>query len=143
MPSQSSSSPCPGVSLACLPLLPNAPLKGICGFCPARICQVIRSLSPYKVLGPDKIPNIVLIKCCDTLIDHLFFIFKAVFKLNTYHPCWLELITLVLRKIGKTSYDVAKSYRGLNIGTGLPTVLPKQVTWVWVQYWVLAHQGIL
>ena len=87
------------------------PLKGIRSFSRARIRQVIRTLSPYKAPGPDKIPNLVLIKCCKTLIDHLFYIFKAVFELDTYHPRWLESVTLVLRKIGKTSYDVAKSYR--------------------------------
>jgi hypothetical protein len=28
------------------------------------------------------------------LIDHLFFIFRAVFELKVYHPRWLESITL-------------------------------------------------
>jgi len=37
-------------------------------FSRARIRQVIHSLSPYKVPGPDKIPNIVLMKCCVTLL---------------------------------------------------------------------------
>ena len=66
--------------------------------------------SPYKAPGPDKIPNIVLMKCSDALINHFFYIFRAVFKLKVYHPSWLESITLVLQKIGKTSYDVAKLY---------------------------------
>ena len=96
-------------------------LKGIRSFSWARIRQVIHTLSPYKAPGPDKIPNIVLIKCCDTLIDHLFFIFKAVFEFNTYHPRWLESVTLVLCKISKTSYDVAKSYRPI----GLIDTIPK------------------
>jgi hypothetical protein len=96
------------------------PLKGIRSFSRARIQQVIRSLSPYKEPGSDKIPNIILIKCCD-LIDHLFFIFKAVFELDVYHPRWLESVTLVLRKIGKTLYDVAKSYRPI----GLIDTIPK------------------
>ena len=78
-------------------------------------------LSPYKAPGLDKIPNIILIKCCNTLIDHLFFIFKAVFELDTYHPCWLESVTLVLLKIGKTSYDIAKSYHPI----GLIDTIPK------------------
>ena len=97
------------------------PLKGICGFSWARIRQVIHSLSPYKAPRPDKIPNIIPIKCCKALIDHLFFIFKAVFELNTYHLHWLESVTLVLCKIGKTSYDVAKSYRPI----GLINTIPK------------------
>ena len=69
----------------------------------------------------DKIPNIILIKCCEALIDHLYFIFKAVFELNTYHPRWLKSITLVLHKIGKTSYNVAKSYHLI----GLIDTIPK------------------
>ena len=86
------------------------PLKGIRCFSWSRICQVICSLSLYKAPGPDKIPNTVLINCCDALIDHLYFIFRAVFDLNTYHPRLLESIMLMLCKVGKTSYDVAKSY---------------------------------
>jgi hypothetical protein len=75
------------------------PLNGLCFFSRVRIRQVICLLSPYKVPGLDKIPNIVLMKCVDALIDHLFFIFRAVLKLKVYHPNWLESITLVLHKI--------------------------------------------
>jgi hypothetical protein len=66
--------------------------------------------SPCKAPGPDKIPNIVLMKCSDALINHFFYIFRAVFKLKVYHPSWLESITLVLQKIGKTSYNMVKLY---------------------------------
>ena len=99
------------------------PLKGPRFFSKERIRQVIRSLSPYKAPGPDKIPNIVLMKCADMLIDHLFYIFRAVFKLTVYHPRWLESITLVLRKIGKTTYDVAKSYWPIGLIATIPKVL--------------------
>ena len=92
-------------------------------FSRARIHQVIKSLSPYKALGPDKIHNVVLMKCVETLIDHLFFIFRAVFELTVYHPTWRELIMLVLGKIGKTSYDVAKSYRPIGLIDMIPKVL--------------------
>ena len=84
--------------------------KGVRFFSRAHICQVISSLSPYKAPGPDQIPNVVLMKCCDNIIDHLFYIFRAIIELNVYHPRWLESTTLVLRKIGKPSYDVAKAY---------------------------------
>ena len=100
-----------------------SPLKGPRFFSRSRIRQVIRSLSPYKAPGPDKIPNIVLMKCVDTLIDHLFYVFRAVFELTVYHPRWLESITLVLRKIGKTSYDVAKAYRPIGLIDTIPKVL--------------------
>jgi hypothetical protein len=64
----------------------------------------------------------VLIKCCDVLIDHSFFIFRAVIEHNVYHPRWLESITPVLRKIGKSSYDVAKSYRPIGLIDTIPKV---------------------
>jgi Reverse transcriptase (RNA-dependent DNA polymerase) len=97
------------------------PLKGIRFYSRARIQQVFKTFSPYKAPGQDKIPNVVYIKCMDALIDHLFFIYRAIFKLNTYHPRWLELLTLVLRKTGKTDYSIAKAYRPI----GLIDTLPK------------------
>ena len=61
-------------------VLPNTdyppPLKGVCYFSRACICQVISSLSPYKAPGPDQIPNVVLIKCCNSIIDHLFYVLE-------------------------------------------------------------------
>ena len=110
------------------------PLKGPRFFSRARIRQVIRALSPYKAPGPDKIPNVVLMKCVESLIDHLFFIFRAVFELTVYYPRWRESITLVLRKIGKTTYDVAKSYRPIGLIDTIPKVLstlcPKHISYL-------------
>ena len=87
-------------------------LKGPRYFSRDRIRQVIRTLSPFKAPGPDKIPNVVLMKCTD-----------ALFELTVYHPRWLESIMLILRKIGKTSYDVAKSYRPIGLIDTIPKVL--------------------
>ena len=63
----------------------------------------------------------MLIKCCEALIDHLYFIFKAVCKFNMYHPRWLESIIIILHNISKTSYNVAKSYHSI----GLINTIPK------------------
>ena len=73
---------------SCLPLNPEYPmlLKEVRFFSRARIRQVICTLSSYKAPGPDKIPNVVLIKCCDVIIDYLFYVFRAVFEHNVYHP---------------------------------------------------------
>ena len=117
---------------------PNAvypePLKGIKFFSRARIRQVFKTLSPYKAPGQDQIPNVVLIKCVDALIDHIFFIYRAVFELKVYHPAWLQSITLVLRKIGKASYDVAKAHRPIGlidtIPKGLSTLVCKHVSYL-------------
>jgi len=99
----------------------SMPLKGIKFFSRACIQQVFKTFSPYKAPGQDKIPNVVYMKCMDALIDHIFFIYRAIFELNTYHPRWLESLTLVLRKIGKTDYNIAKVYRPI----GLIDTLPK------------------
>src|ERR1700691_860081 len=91
-------------------------------------------LSPYKALGGDGILNVVLIKCVDTLIDHIFYIYRAVFELKVYHPAWLESLTLVLHKIGKTNYDVAKAYRPIGfinmILKGLLTLVCKHMSYL-------------
>ena len=109
------------------------PLKGVRFFSRARIRQVINLLSPYKAPGPNQIPNMVLIKCCNTIIDHLFFIFRAVIELNVYHPCWLESTTLVLRKIGKLSYDMAKAYSPIGLLDTIPnfsTLCTKHISYL-------------
>ena len=96
------------------------PLKGIKFFSRARIRQVFKTLSPYKAPGPDQIPNVVLTKCVDALIDHIFYIYRAVLELKVYHPAWLEILTLVLRKIGKPDYNVAKAYRPIGLIDTIP-----------------------
>ena len=90
-------------------------LKGIHFFSRVWIHQVICTPSPYKSPGPNQISNVVLIKCCNVLIDHLFFILRAVFEHDVYHPWWLESTTLVLKKIGKPAYDVAKAYHPIGL----------------------------
>lgn len=86
------------------------PLPGIKFFSRDRIREAVRGLSPYKAPGISKIQNVVLTKCIDALMDHLYYIFRAIFKLGIYPPSWLESVTVVLRKQGKTAYDVAKAY---------------------------------
>ncbi|EIM91022.1 uncharacterized protein STEHIDRAFT_40474, partial [Stereum hirsutum FP-91666 SS1] len=71
----------------------------------------VRRLSPYKAPGPDGIPNVVLMKCIDVILERLYFIFRAVFTLQTYYGPWKEFLTVVLRKFGRAAYDLAKSFR--------------------------------
>jgi len=42
-------------------------------------------LKPYKAPGPDTIPNIVLSKCADLLVNRLFHIYSAILKLGIYY----------------------------------------------------------
>jgi hypothetical protein len=76
-----------------------------------QVSRVISKLSPYKTPGPDGIPNIVFKQCTDILIDHLYHIYNASLQNGYYFPSWLESLTAVIRKPGRQSYDVPKSYR--------------------------------
>ena len=40
--------------------------------------RIIKRLSPYKALGPDRIPNIILQKCFAIVTDQLLNIYKAI-----------------------------------------------------------------
>ncbi|KAG5735422.1 hypothetical protein E4T56_gene12779 [Termitomyces sp. T112] len=103
--------PSPSVPLSAYP----RPLPAFPGLSRDRILVAIGNLPPFKAPGPDGIPNIVLKQCADALIDHLFFIFVAVFELGVYHPSWLESTTLVLCKPGKPAYNVTKAYRPIGL----------------------------
>lgn len=91
------------------------PLPGILFFTRARIRAAITTLKPHKAPGPNGIPNIVLKQCAEILVDHLFYIYRAVLELDVYHDSWLISTTLVLRKPGKPAYNVAKAYRPIGL----------------------------
>ena len=76
-----------------------------------QIKQAAAKLNAYKAPGPDRIPNVVLRECIGTLTDHLYFIFRVIFELSVYPDEWRESITVVLRKLGKPSYEDPKAYR--------------------------------
>jgi len=59
-----------------------------------QIREIAKLLKPHKAPGPDSISNVILIKCIDTLVDHLFFIYRAAVEHNFYHDCWLLSTTL-------------------------------------------------
>ncbi|KZP05446.1 hypothetical protein FIBSPDRAFT_710033, partial [Athelia psychrophila] len=79
------------------------------------ILQTISNLKPYKAPGPDGIPNVVYKKCADLLIDHLYYIYRVIREHNTFHHRWLVTLTLVLRKGGKTRYDMASAHRPIGL----------------------------
>ena len=49
------------------------------------------------------------------LIDHLYFIYKAVLEHNTYHERWLTSTILILCKIDKPAYNVMKAYQPIGL----------------------------
>ena len=97
----------PTVPLTCYP----QPANIFKYFTRDQIKRTANGLDAYKAPGPDGIPNVVLKKSIDLIVDHLFFIFRAIFELEIYPEEWKESKTVVLRKPGKPSYEVPKAYR--------------------------------
>ena len=83
----------------------------------------IVKLAPYKAHGPDGIPNIVLQKCADLLLERLMKIYRAILDLGIYFDPWREFTTIVLRKPGKPSYEVPKAYRPIALISTMAKVL--------------------
>ena len=86
------------------------------------VCQIKR-LSPFKTCSPDEVPNVVLQKCIEQILDHLIHLFRGIFTLRTYFQGWQEFTTAVLRKPGKTDYEVPKAYRPIALLCTIPKVL--------------------
>ena len=88
-----------------------------------QIRRHLGKLKPYKAPGPDTIPNIVLSKCADILVNRLYHIFTAIIKLGIYHDPWKHFTTVVLRKPGKPKYNVPKAYRPIALLNTLAKLL--------------------
>ena len=76
-----------------------------------QVAKHLAKLKPYKAPGPDGIPNVVLTKCADMLVDRLFYIYEAMIIRELFYEPWKEFTTVVLRKPGKPKYNVPKAYR--------------------------------
>ena len=76
-----------------------------------QIKRQLRRIKPYKAPGPDGIPNIVLTKCSDLLLDRLLQIYTAIYEKKLHYDPWKHFTTVVLRKPGKPRYDIPKAYR--------------------------------
>ena len=73
--------------------------KPICKVDPITKEQINRALArlkPYKAPGPDGIPNVVLSKCADVLIDRLWYIYSAIWDRSMYYNPWKDFTTVVL-----------------------------------------------
>ena len=91
------------------------PLKVWGYFSREDIHKVIKKLKAYKAPGEDGIQNIVIQECVDMIINYLYYIYRAVLKLNEYPSHWLIVLTIILRKAGKAAYNVAKSYHPIGL----------------------------
>jgi len=75
-----------------------------------QIHRVIARLGPFKVPGPDGIPNVFLIKCADLLVPHLGPLYWATFRLGVYPTSWRDSVMVILRKLGKPDYMLPNAH---------------------------------
>ena len=122
----------------------HSKVKPICKSDPISKEQIRRALArlkPYKAPGPDGIPNVVLMKCADLLIDRLWHIYAAIWDRGLYYAPWRESITIVLRKPGKPRYDSPKAYRPIallnTLGKVLTAIAAEQLTYYMDKYELL------
>jgi len=105
------------------------------------IQRQLRKLKPYKALESDDIPNIVLMKCADLIIDRLYFIYLATYNNKLYYASWKAFNTIVLQKPGKPSYKTPKAYRPIalinTLWKVLTAILAKQLTFYAEKYRLL------
>jgi hypothetical protein len=98
----------------------------------AAVLRQLRKLKPYKAPGPDGIPNIVLTKCADLLVDRLYYIYAAIYNKRIYYAPWKVFNTIVLCKPGKPNYEVPKAYRPIalinTLWKVLTAILAEQLT---------------
>jgi len=76
-----------------------------------QIRKQLKKLKPFKAPGPNDIPNIVLTKCADKIVDSLLYIYQAMLEDGIMYKPWKEFTTVVLRKPGKSSYSTPKAFR--------------------------------
>ncbi len=76
-----------------------------------QITHQLCKLKPYKAPGLDSIPNVVLSKCTNILVDRLYYIYKVMLEQNLHYELWKTFVTVVLCKPGKPRYDILKAYQ--------------------------------
>ncbi|EJD43443.1 hypothetical protein AURDEDRAFT_66469, partial [Auricularia subglabra TFB-10046 SS5] len=83
-----------------------------------QIRRNVAKLAPYKAPGEDRIPNVILKRCIDVLIEYLFHIFSAISRHGFYYDRWRRFVTVVLRKPGRPTYTVPKAFRPIALYNG-------------------------
>jgi hypothetical protein len=111
------------------------------GITKKQILDQILRLSPYKASGHDEIPNVVLQRCADLILNYLFHIFQGTLEQGYYYKPWRESITVVLRKPGKPNYSVPKAYQPIallcTIAKLLTAIIADEVSWLTEKYQLL------
>lgn len=68
------------------------------------IRRQLHRIKPYKASEPDSIPNIVLTKSADLLLDRLNHIYMVIYKKKLQYKPWKQFTTIVLCKPSKLCY---------------------------------------
>jgi hypothetical protein len=89
--------------------------KGVGKITREQITEQLRRTKPYKAPGPDGIPNIVLIRCANIILNRLFYIYEAMLEKGLFYEPWKISTMVVLRKPGKPCYDIPKAYRPITL----------------------------
>ena len=76
-----------------------------------QIREQLCKLKLFKAPGPNGIPNIVLTRCADLIIERLLYIYREMLDENLMFKPWKEFTTVVIRKPGKSNYSTPKAYR--------------------------------
>lgn len=102
------------------------------------IHNTIKKFKPNTAPGPDGIKNLVLQQCVDTIINHLYYIFCAILKLNSYPTHWLNILAIVLHKPGKPAYNIAKAYHPIGqlniLGKLFSTLVAMDISYLTEKY---------
>ena len=108
-----------------------------------QIRRQLKRLKPFKAPGPDGIPNIVLTRCADLIVDRLWYIFNAILEKEIYYAPWKHFTTVVLRKPGKPRYDTPKAYRPIallnTLGKLMTAAVAEQLAYYTERYALLPH----
>jgi hypothetical protein len=59
--------------------------KGVGKITREQVIEQLKRTKPYKALGPNGIPNIVLSKCTDIILDRLYFIYEATLEKGLFY----------------------------------------------------------
>jgi len=70
---------------------------------------------PYKAVGEDWIPNVVLKETQGLIAEYLLWIFHTTSELGMYSDRWWLWYTIMLHKPGKPRYDMPKAYRPITL----------------------------
>ncbi len=108
--------------------IPPKVCKGVGKIMKEQIQVQLKTIKPYKALGPDGIPNVVLSNCTDEITDRLFYIYKAMLEGGLMYKPWKASTTVMLRKPGKPCYDIPKAYRPIALLNTMWKVLSAIIT---------------